>query len=219
VRPEINCRGNHKSVCLQHGFGRQVTRHLSVPVHCVCARIVHKWTLRITCQQSCTQSYCVLCVVLQVRGFPCDCQYSKYCDSQLGVLPPPRSAQLQQQDAHQSEQQQQPVQHHTHSQQHSIHAGQAGEQQQLQQSPAGGVDGKLPANGEAAADEVEGPSSSGRVAAEALEHAHVHQVSKECCQMSASTIASSACLLLLLSTIPTVCKRTTLQQDKRGFVP
>jgi len=33
--------------------------------------------------------------MLQVRGFPCNCSYPQYCDSQLGTLPLTRLAQLQ----------------------------------------------------------------------------------------------------------------------------
>lgn len=141
--------------------------------------------------------YCVLCIALQVRGFPCDCQYSKYCDSQLGVLPPPRSAPLQQQDALQQDQQeQQHLQGQPNGPQQSIHVRNAQEQQQLQQSSAAGDTGKLPANTEAAAGGVE-PGSSGRVAAQALEDAHVHQVSNEGCRSSSGPTHTqyAACLL------------------------
>ena len=39
---------------------------------------------------------------LQVRGFPCDCQYPELCDSQQGALPPTRMA-LQRQRQQQEE--------------------------------------------------------------------------------------------------------------------
>jgi hypothetical protein len=82
---------------------------------------------------------------LQVRGYACDCSYPEYCDSQLGKLPPPRTAaqvaqdqQQQHQEPHQEPHQEQQAQQQQAQQQEQRVQQQHAEMQQLheQEDPA-----------------------------------------------------------------------------------
>lgn len=70
---------------------------------------------------------------VQVRGYPCDCQYPGYCDSQLGKLPPPRVQQLLQQQQEQQQENDQQTQHAPHPQPQQQQQSQAQQDLQTQQ--------------------------------------------------------------------------------------